>query len=124
MRESGFTLMEILVVVVIVGLLASLAGRHIWVAEKEAEIRLTFAKCQQIHDVCHIYRMRTGHLPRCLEEIQVPLSPGEPRLLDPCVDPWGGPYRLEAEPVLRICSSGPDRAEGTADDICYEPREE
>jgi len=124
MHERGFTLVEILVVVVIVGLLATLAGRHVWIAEKEAELRLTFAKCKEIHDACFVWRLRKGHLPRSLEDMQVPLVPGEPRFLEPCVDPWGEPYRLEAEPVLRICSSGPDRSEGTGDDICYEPREE
>ncbi|MHC4820070.1 MAG: type II secretion system protein GspG [Planctomycetota bacterium] len=40
-------------------------------------------------------------------------------------DPWGQAYRLEASgEEVRIFSNGPDRDPDTADDICYEPRED
>lgn len=41
---------------------------------------------------------------------------------DAALDPWGQPFFLEANKrALRVGSSGPDRARGTADDIHSKP---
>ena len=36
-------------------------------------------------------------------------------------DPWGNPYEIETEEVIRVCSNGPDGEPYTEDDICYPP---
>ncbi|MHC4550194.1 MAG: prepilin-type N-terminal cleavage/methylation domain-containing protein [Planctomycetota bacterium] len=126
MTERAFTLIEIMVVVAILGLLAMLASRHVWRAESEGQKRITLAKCRQYHDAVHMWRMyRGGGFPESLEELEAPLHPGEKGFLRLDDDPWGQPYRLERDGAdVRICSNGPDRESDTADDICYEPRDD
>ncbi|MHC4974779.1 MAG: prepilin-type N-terminal cleavage/methylation domain-containing protein [Planctomycetota bacterium] len=127
MRERGFTLIEMLVVVTILALLATLAGRHVWTAGEKGKKKIALAKCREYHDAVFMWRMfRDGALPSSLDELEAPLDPGDRRgfvHLDP--DPWGQAYRLEANGEdVRVFSNGPDREPDTVDDICYEPRDD
>ena len=126
MRTRGFTLIEILVVVMIIGLIATLAGRHIFSGARAAERRLTLAKCKEYHDAVMTWRMvsATKAWPASLKDLEKPIAPGEGPFLRVETDPWGGEFRLEREGhVLHVCSAGPDRTESTEDDICYVPHE-
>ena len=124
----GFTLIEIMVVVVIIGLLATLVGPHVFGQARAAEREIALAKCTQYHGAVSIWLMKTRarHVPRSLEELETPLFLGEPNYLRVQQDPWGGAYRVESEGgrKCRICSDGPDGVEGNGDDICFEPRDD
>ena len=127
MHERGFTLIEMLAVVTILALLATLAGRHVWIAGEKGKERIALAKCREYHDAVFMWRMfRGGALPSSLDELRAPLDPADTRDFVRLVpDPWGQPYRLEASAEeIRVVSNGPDRRPDTADDICYEPRDE
>ena len=124
--DSGFTLMEILVVVVIVGLLAML-GTNVFAPAERAMEDLALAKCREYHDAVKIWRLQgpTRSFPESLEEMQVPLAEDEDVFVRIVKDPWNRAFRLEIEGrKVRVWSDGPDRQPGTDDDIAYIPPEE
>jgi len=116
--------MEMLAVVVIVGLLASLGGVYVHRAVRDGQRDIALVKCKELYDRVHYWRLRQHRLPTGWEELEAPLGPGEPPYLRPENDPWGSPYALEAEEAdVCVRSFGQDRQERTEDDIRY-PREE
>jgi prepilin-type N-terminal cleavage/methylation domain-containing protein len=125
MRQSGFTLLEMLAVVAIIALLATLVTTSVYSETEKARRDIALTKCRQYHDKVIAWRMitRTARVPESLEELEVPLHPGEPDFLRMVEDPWGSQFRLEREEgrIFRIWSNGPDGREGTEDDLCYEP---
>jgi general secretion pathway protein G len=104
-RSAGFTLVEILVVVFIIGLLATIVGVN--VIGKTDDARLTKAKAdlKQLDQALHLYKLDNGNYPTTDQGIaaliQKPSSGPQPRkypadgyLSQSKVpeDPWGAPY--------------------------------
>ena len=116
----GFTQIEIMVVVVIVGLLATFGGYHVIASDRHAKREVALAKCKEYHDAAHLWQMQTKRLPQDLDEMKAPIRPGERDFLHPVPDPWGNAYALEADGKdVRIRSWGEDRQEGTDDDLVW-----
>ena len=125
MTERGFTMLEILVVCVVIGLIAALVAPGIFEQQHWAARRMAATACQQIHGKVHSWRMIRGRFPSSLEEMAQPLQPGGEDFHHVQPDPWDGPYRMVIEGrKVRIWSNGPDRLEGTDDDLCYVPQDE
>lgn len=124
---KGFTLIEVMVVVVIIGLLASFGGYHVFRSKLEAERRIAQAKCKEYYDDAMNWRTMSDSkkLPESLEEMEQPIRPGEPDFTKIVDDPWGNKYVLEKEGnKIRIVCWGPDGQEGTEDDIMYPEEKE
>ena len=121
----GFTLLELMVVVALIGLLASLAGRNIWIQQEEARREIAFAKCREYYDATCSWMIfkRATTPPESLSRLGEPLREGDRPYVRVEDDPWGQPFRIELENGrnFRIWSNGPDADAGTDDDICYEP---
>jgi len=116
--------MEMLAVVVIVGLLASLGGVYVHQAMQDGQRDIALAKCKELYDRVHYWMLRQHRLPTDWEELAAPLGPGERPYLRPENDPWGSPYALEGEEAdVCVRSFGQDRQERTEDDIRYPPEE-
>lgn len=99
-RVSGFTLLELLVVMVIIGLLAGYVGPKYFAQIGKSEIKTAKAQIDALGKALDQYRLDTGRYPTTeqgLAALNVP--PGnEPKWQGPYLqkavpnDPWGKPY--------------------------------
>ncbi len=126
--EAGFTLIEIMVVIVILGLLATLVLPNVIGAGDEARIRTAETNCKSIAGAVTMYRAKTGRLPQNLEELWTVEEGKAPYLSeDPGDDPWGNPYQLRegnGPNDWEVISYGPDGNDGTEDDISNKRKKE
>jgi len=99
-REHGFTLLELLVVMVIIGLLASIVGPRYFSQLSKSEVGTAEAQISSLGKALDMYRLDTGHYPS--EEVGLKAlnsNPGNeskwrgPYLEDEVpIDPWDKPY--------------------------------
>lgn len=132
-RAAGFTLLEILVVLAIIGLLAGLAITNVDKIFGNAQFTATkLAVSQTFKTSLTTYRIQMGSYPTTAEGLQALVTPPSskaerwsgPYLTDGKVpkDTWDEPYQY-AYPGTRnkdgydLWSKGPDKQSGTADDI-------
>ena len=92
---SGFTLIEIMIVIVIMGLLISLVAPAMFSKVSSSQRKTTMAQMQMISTALQTYRLDVGKFPEDLEELRRSDKPGwdgpyMPR--DIPADPWGNPY--------------------------------
>lgn len=121
-RQGGFTLVEIMVVIVILGLLAGIVAPAVLGRQAEAEEQTARNDINSLQDAVTIYVMKNRRLPT-LDELVQPDEKGETYLrnmTEAPKDPWGTPYEIrqgDRPSQFEILSYGPDRQEGTEDDI-------
>ena len=99
-RAPGFTLLELLVVVVIIGLLAGFVAPRYFSQVGKSEVNVTKAQIDALEKALDQYRLDTGHYPSMelglSSLVQRPAS--EPKWAGPYLrkdvplDPWGKPY--------------------------------
>lgn len=94
-QTDGFTLIEILIVIVIMGLLISLVAPALFSKVSSSQRKTTMAQMQMLSTALDTYRLDIGAYPDKLEELRHSERPGwdgpyMPR--DIPADPWGNPY--------------------------------
>ena len=133
-RRSGFTLVEIMVVVVIIGLLTGIVGPM--VLNRLEEARRTTARTQinSFEQGLEMYRMHNGRYPTTQQGLEalvrkptiapVPNNyPAEPYIKEIPADPWGNPYIYrspgERHPydIISTARTGEEGGEGLDADV-------
>ena len=118
--ESGFTLVEIMVVIVILGLLATLVARNVMGASDEAREQKALADCKTTAGAVRTYYGNNGRLPETLEDLAEKDEKGRSELEDLPLDPWDTPYEMlpgDNPRDFEVISCGPDKQPETEDDI-------
>ena len=125
-RRKGFTLVEVLVVVVILGLLAALVAPKIVGQGEEAKRTATSVQIREIEQALEMYRLDNSMYPTTAQGLEAlvnkPSTPPEPRryrqggyIRRLPVDPWGSQYvyRMPGDHAeFDLFSKGPDGEEG------------
>jgi general secretion pathway protein G len=128
-RERGFTLIEIMVVVVIIGLLAAFIVPQVMGRVDEARVTKVKGDVQMLETALSMYRLDTARYPNTQQGLLALVTKPE----DPTVrnwkpggylsrvskDPWGNEYRY-VYPGTKgreydLYSLGPDGQEGSPD---------
>lgn len=97
----GFTLLELLVVMVIIGLLAGYVGPKLFAQIGKSEVKATKAQLDALQKALDQYRIDTGRYPVTGQGLAalVQRPADEPRWSGPYLaralppDPWGRPYQ-------------------------------
>ena len=88
-RQQGFTLLEMIVVLVIIGLLAGLVGPSLFRQADRAKVQTAETQIKMIRGALHAYRLDMGRFPNQAEGLQALLqAPADANQ----AQFWEGPY--------------------------------
>lgn len=131
MKTKGFSLIEVMVVILIIGIMTAIVAPNILGNQEEAQLKKAAVDIQQLEGALEMYKLRNNTFPTTEQGLDAlvtaptiePVPRNYPdggfikRLPD---DPWGNPYGLISPgelSVVDIFSNGPDGEPGTDDDI-------
>ena len=119
--RQGFTLIEILVVVAIIGMLGAVAVPAYMNYLKDSKITAARELINNVGVAVKGYYLKHSKYPDDLNKLVEEVNDeGEPYLEGDIVDPWGNDLRYEKPSKgkrLMIISNGPDGEPDTEDDI-------
>ena len=117
-RDRGFTLLEIMVVLAIIGLIVGSVGVMVFNRFKKAQVSTAKTRVTQVANAVTQYMLdNSNNCPRSLDELVA-----QKYLQKGMKDPWGKDFIMRCPGTndtdgADVSSAGPDKAEGTADDI-------
>ncbi|GAB6075492.1 type II secretion system major pseudopilin GspG [Desulfurobacterium crinifex] len=127
-RRRGFTLIELMVVIVILGLLVALVAPKFLKRGEEAKVTTTEVQMKNIEQALKLYKLHNSFYPTTEQGLKALVEKPEE---DPVPKNWKGPY-IEKIPKdawendfiyisdgkqFNLISPGPDGEEGTEDDL-------
>lgn len=130
-RQSGFTLIEIMVVMVILGLLVAIVAPNLMGRSDQARVTVAKTQMKQVSNALDLYKLDNNRYPSTEQGLQAlvekPTGSPEPRNWNPDgympslpQDPWGNPYDYSSPGITGpydLISYGADGREGgEADD--------
>ena len=127
-KRSGFTLMELLLVMAILVIMASMVSFAFLNFQKNARSDAALSQISTLSTACKMYKMNVGTFPNDLIDlIALPSGLTLSQWRGPYIDgnqipldPWNNNYIYTPDGVgdrVLITSAGPDRQAGTADDV-------
>ncbi|OVZ90017.1 type II secretion system protein GspG [Yersinia kristensenii] len=130
-KSYGFTLLEMMVIIIILGLLASLTIPSVMSNKNRADQQKALIDIVTIENTLDMYKLDNGYYPTESQGLVLlvtkPTDLPIPRVYPKSgyikrlpKDPWGNPYQMinpGRHEDIDIFSAGPDREVGTDDDI-------
>jgi general secretion pathway protein G len=128
----GFTLLEVMVVIIIIGTIAGLVGVNVLNRLEESKMRAAKIQLSTLRDALDMFKMDNGFYPDSGQGLNALVAPPDVGrgvtnfrrggyLRDNRVpfDPWGLPYNYLCDDgyIFQVWSNGPDGRPGTEDDI-------
>lgn len=117
-RSRGFSLMELMVVIAILGILATIVAKNVMPMIGKGKVNAAKASIQSLKEAVTLYYTNNNKLPDSLEVLAQP----DPNYFDEAyiesedslIDPWGNPYELKVEGSRKfvIISYGADGLPG------------
>jgi general secretion pathway protein G len=95
-RRNGFTLLEVLIVVAIIVILASIGGVYVFRAYEDAKISVARTRAITLGNACMQFMVKYERYPESLNELIQPPTGNMP-LVEPetITDPWGKPFQYD-----------------------------
>jgi len=117
-RQSGFTLLEIMIVLAIIAMIAGGVGVAVFKQFQKAKVSTAKLRVKAARDAVTQYMIETPSCPHGIDE----LVSGKYLDRSNSKDPWGSNLTLRCPGAndtegADVSSPGPDKQEGTADDI-------
>jgi len=131
-RSKGFTLVELLVVLVILGLLVAIAAPRVMKYLGTARSDTAHIQIEKLSSVLDLYRLEVGHYPTDQEGLQALMEkPAQTdawngpylKSKDSLIDPWGVPYAYRSPgqhgefDLYTLGADGKEGGEGADKDI-------
>lgn len=138
-RQAGFTLLEMLVVLVLIGLIASLVGPRLFSRVDSSKVQVAETQVRLLRGAIETFRLEVGRVPSNDEGLGVLYNPPTDErvrarwrgpYLDEAVpaDPWGNPYRYSVPgrdgmpfAIYSLGADGAPGGEGNDADIGFLP---
>jgi general secretion pathway protein G len=129
--SKGFTLIEVMIVIFIIGMIAALVIPNVGGSKSTAELKKAAIDIQNLENALQMYKLNANRFPTTEQGLEalvsiptiepIPRNYPEGGIINRLPqDPWGADYILlspgEIKPV-EIYSLGPDGIDGTEDDI-------
>ena len=126
---AGFTLIELMVVIVILGLLIGLVVPNVWNALTSSTKDTAMAQMKNLHDTVQLYYLENRTLPSSLEDLTQVNPKTDQKYIDRLpLDPWKQAYDYKVINAktkdYQILSAGEDKIWGTDDDLVFPPKEQ
>jgi general secretion pathway protein G len=113
--DRGVTLIEVLIVVAIMSLMAGAVVVAVIPKFKGAQVDIAGQSAREIRNAVVRYRARGSDTCPTVAQLQTEKEIDTAAKPD---DPWGSQFKIEcADDEIYVVSMGPDKKEGTADDI-------
>lgn len=126
--QSGFTLLEILIVLGIIGMITAMVAGQVMGKGEQANVELAYTQIGQIQGAVTNFRQHTKRLPNNLQELMTKPS-GVKKWIGPyvtetqLVDPWGSQFQYRKPgqhgryDIFSFGADGKAGGSGTDEDI-------
>ncbi|MDD2699148.1 MAG: type II secretion system major pseudopilin GspG [Arcobacteraceae bacterium] len=118
--KKAFTLMELMVVIIILGLLASFVLPSLTGKSDEAKVKITCIEMKNIAQAIKMYKIDNSSYPSTSEGLNILIEKKYFEDGKLPKDSWGNPFiYTDGENGFELISFGGDKSEGGSDDIYY-----